>query len=492
MIYQYRNIRLSAALLGYMAAANRGNGAASPRQKPRFAKGQRSPCDVRFLLFHTPFPCSSWGWQLRKWIVVVAVACCSAGVQADEGSPNQGVLGDWGGSRTRPYQDGVDFQLRYFAEPAYNAQGGTTHLLRSADQFTAGATFDLDRLWGWPEAKFQVTLTDRNGENLSAVANLGTLMQVQQVYGRGSIVRLTELSYEQALLEGAVDLKLGRLGVGADFFPWSCQFMNLGFCGSLPGNIVSTWYNWPVSQWATRLQFNFAGDWQLKLGVYQINPSFLENKNGLTLGSPAGTIGALIPVEVDWTPKLGNDRLPGTYRIGAWYDTSNQPDVFLAANNQPLVLNPGVPALQRNGESGFYLNFQQQLTAVPGDASRGLSLFANYVQADRDTATINQLISLGVLYTGPFDARPQDVLGFAVGRTQVNPRVADGQTLQNNTGLGPPVPVQGTEYPFELFYNINATRWLSLSPAVQYVVHPGGTSANPNVLVLGLNFGITF
>jgi porin len=81
-----------------------------------------------------------------------------------------------------------------------------------------GATLDLDKLWAWPKAKFQLTLTNRDGKNLSDEADLGTLMQVQQVFGRGSITRLTELSYQQSFLGDMLDLKLGRLGVGADFF----------------------------------------------------------------------------------------------------------------------------------------------------------------------------------------------------------------------------------------------------------------------------------
>ena len=163
-----------------------------------------------------------------------------AGTAAQGTSPNQGLLGDWGGARTRLYQSGIDFQLSYFAEPAYNLQGGSQRLLRSADQIVGGATFDLDKLWSWPKAKVQLTLTDRNGKNLSADADLGTLMQVQQVYGRGSIVRLTEFSYQQSFLDDALDVKLGRLGVGSDFFPWSCVYMNLSFCGSLPWRLSST------------------------------------------------------------------------------------------------------------------------------------------------------------------------------------------------------------------------------------------------------------
>ena len=429
---------------------------------------------------------------LRACCVVLVTTWCCALAHAQAASPNQGLLGDWGGWRTELYQAGVDFQLNYFNEFAYNTSGGNARLGRYADQSTAGVTLDLDKLLAWKKAKFQLTLTNRNGKNLSADADLGTLMQVQEVYGRGSIVQLSQLYYQQSFMEGALDLKFGRLPVDDDFFPWSCDFMNLSFCGSLPGNIVATWYNWPVSQWAGRVKVAVAAEWDVKVGVYQINPGYLKNQNGLRLASPPGTIGALIPVELTWSPKFGAAQLPGTYRIGGWYDTSTQPDVYLAANGQPQVLSPGVPPLLHNGESGFYLNFQQQLTNDAGDNSRGLTVFANWVQADRNTATIDQLISLGLLYTGPFASRPKDLAGLAVGRTQVNPRVAEGQTSQNSSGTVPPVPVQDSEYPFELFYSFAATPWLTLGPVVQYVYRPGGTSANPNVTVIGLNFGVIF
>ena len=428
---------------------------------------------------------------MHKRLVVLALAWCSINACADEGSPNQGLLGDWGGLRTRLYQKGIDFQLGYVFELAYNAQGGDQELTRYADQVTLGATFDLDKLWGWSNSKFQITITDRNGRNLSADANLGTLQQVQEIFGRGQTWRWTQFWYDGVFLGGVADVKLGRLGVGEDFMPFSCTFQNLSFCGSLPGNIVSTWFNWPVSQWATRLKINLAPEWYLKVGVYQVNPSYLETKNAFKLNNPSGTIGALVPAELGWTPKLGQAALPGTYRVGVWYDSSDQPDVFLAANNMPLVLSPGVPPLTRNHEAGSYAMVQQQITTVDGNPSRGLSLFANFVQADRHTATIDQLITLGLFYMGPFDARPQDEFGFAVGRTHVNSRVADGQALQNGAGLGP-VPVQSSEYPVELYYSIYATPWLSLRPNIQYVHHPGGIGQNSDVVVLGLKTEVRF
>jgi porin len=83
------------------------------------------------------------------------------------------------------------------------------------------------------------------------------------------------------------------------------------------------------------------------------------------------------------------------------------------------------------------------------------------------------MLRLSPVLTGPFNARPQDVLGIAAGRTHVNPRLAEGQRLQNASTTNTPVPVQNSEYPFKIFYNFNVTRRLSISPA-------GGTRAYPN------------
>jgi porin len=424
---------------------------------------------------------------LLPYVAVLAFGCPSI-VYAQQ-SPNQGLLGDWGGLRTRLYERGIDFQLGYTVELAYNSQGGDANLLRYADQVAVATTLDLERLLGWSDAKFQITLTDRNGQNLSDEANLGTLMQVQEIFGRGHSWRWTQFWYEQAFLDNQLDVKAGRLGVGEDFMSFSCEFQNLSFCGSLPGNIVSTWFNWPVSQWAARLKVSFAPDWDIKVGAYQINPDNLDPHLGLQLGNIEHGTGTLLPAELGWSSKLGAAQLPGSYRVGAWYDSSNQSSVSVAADGSALALSPGAAPRIESNQAGLYVMLQQQVTAPGGDVSRGLTLFANFVQADRDTATIDQLIIAGAFYVGPFPGRPQDDVGFAIGRTHVNSRVADGQELQNTAGLGP-VTVQHSEYPYELYYTFQVGNWLSLRPNLQYIHRPGGTDQNDDVVVIGLKAGV--
>jgi porin len=51
---------------------------------------------------------------------------------------------------------------------------------------------------------------------------------------------------------------------------------------------------------------------------------------------------------------------------------------------------------------------------------------------------------------------------------------------------------EGNEYAVELYYSWSPIPSLYLRPNLQYVVHPGGTSANPNAFVVGLKSAVSF
>lgn len=399
-------------------------------------------------------------------------------------APEPWLLGDWNGARTRLRERGIEFQFGYTGEFAYNAAGGSENEAAYTDQYAAGVTFNLDRLIGLPNAKFHTTLTERTGRNLSDDADLGTLQQVQEVYGRGQTIRLTDFWYQQTYGSGLIDWKVGRIPVGEDFASFSCDFQNLTFCGSDPGNIVGNYiFNWPISQWATRLKVNLNGFGYVEAGVYDVNPKYLGTHAQVLPVWYSGSTGALIPVEVAWLPNFGDEALPGSYKFGGWYDTSSADDVVEDINGDPLVLS-GLPAVQHRGRYGGYINFRQQLTGK-------LSVFVNAVMADKRTSTTDRQIAAGLVYTGPFKARPDDDVGFAVGTTHVNSRVADVEALQNALRSGP-VAVQKSEYAFELYYTYRPTPGLLFRPNLQYIHHPGGTAENDDVFVVGLKTSANF
>jgi porin len=471
------------------------------RSAGRFAPSHRRPQQNE----------SGQGWriaprQLNGVAVALATLLAVNGAHAEDpaaktsdettaaAAPVPWLLGDWGGYRTRLQQDGVDLQLGYTSEIAINTQGGTDKKARYTDQWTFGTTLDLDRLLGLHDARFQITFTDRNGRNLSDDAHLGTLQQVQEVFGRGQTWRLTQFWFDQKYFDGLLDWKVGRLGVGEDFASFACDFQNLTFCGSDPGNLVGNYiFNWPVSQWATRLKVALDDFGYVQIGAYDINPKYLNTdaEDALLPVFFSDSTGVMLPVEVAWLPQFANGTLPGSYKFGVWVDTSDASDVVNVLGTV-AASNPGVPVDQDHGRFGGYINFEQQVTRTATENPKGgLRLFLNAVFADDRTATTDRQIAGGLLYTGPFSSRPDDDIAFAVGTTHVNDRVADAQALGNGLGLGP-TPVQHSEYVFELYYTLRPVSGLLFRPNLQYILDPGGTSHNEDAFVMGLKVGADF
>jgi len=413
---------------------------------------------------------------------------CAGIARADQWTTPQTpwLLGDWGGLRTRLFQQGFDFQFGYVNEFGTNTEGGVKRFAGYSDQDTIGTTFDLERLLGIRDAIFQVTFTERTGRNLVADAQLNTLQLVQEVWGRGQTARLTQFWYDQQYFNGFVDWKAGRMPFGADFAAFSCNYQNLTFCGADVGNLVGNYvFNWPISQWATRVKFNLSKYWYLQVGAYDQNQQYLGYTEALLPVFYSGSSGVMYPVELAWLPVFGNGKLPGSYKFGGWYSTGTANDVVLDVNGNFAKLT-GLSPMPDRGLYGAYINFQQQVTHPDtSNPASGLNLFLNAVMADRRTAFTDRQIAVGGIYTGAISWRPYDDIGFAAGTTHVNSRVASVENLINDLGMGP-VGVQHSEYVMEVYYSWVPALGAILRPNIQYVITPGGTSFNKNALVFGL------
>lgn len=400
-----------------------------------------------------------------------------------QGSAPPGLFADWRHARTWLGDRGFDVSARYASESGYNVTGGQRKKLTETGQVDFGAKIDMEKIAGIEGGTLQATVTWRRGRNLSDDAGLGTLQQVQEVFGRGQTVRVTQLWYEQKIGD-TIDLKLGRTNPGADFAVFSCHFQNLSFCGAQPGNLVGDyWYNWPVSQWGGRVHVDVGGGAYVRVGAYEVNP--LNLRNNFFVARWHGATGALIPVEAGRT-RLGDTGHVGSYKVGAWYSTANGDDVLLDINRRPIAIT-GLAPLQHAGRYGVYANLQQQLTGTSkdGKALTGLGIFANVTQADRATSVTDNQATVGIFYKGLLPGLEGDVLGLAVGRTNVNGRAADADRLVPGT------PVRDAEYAAELYYSLTPVPWLELQPNLQWIHHPGGVRTRGDVGVLGLKAAVT-
>ncbi len=404
------------------------------------------------------------------------------------------LFGDWGGVRSRLSDLGVDVTVTGLDEAVANLSGGLQRTAQEAGQVGLQANFDLQKIIGLPGGSFGGTVVDRWGRNLAADAGIPALQLLNEVYGRGNIVRLEEFAYKQKLFDDRIEFTVGRLAFGDEFFSFSCDFINLTFCGAPPGNVVDYVYNWPISQWAAVGKLNLPSDVYLKAAAYDSNPAYLDTTPNIALlpSVPDNSQGVLVPVELGWKPRFG--ALAGDYQLGGWYNSSAALNVATSLNGEPILVS-GLPGIPGHGRYGFSMELQQQLThdSASADPKNGLYAFFNATFADRRTSTQDYQIALGLIQQGVGPARPKDGFGLAVGTTQVNPNIANAQIEANSLGVGPGY-VQRNEYATEVWYGWQATGWMNLKFSAQYVVCPGGYSAptNRNAFVLGVRTTVDF
>ncbi len=401
------------------------------------------------------------------------------------------LLGDWDGARTRLHESGVDVQLGWTNETAHNSDGGERSLTRNAGQFVLGTTLDLERLWNWHGARFQITADKRYGRNVADEAGIGVAMNAHEIYGRGQTWWLTNFYLQQDFADGRVSLRAGKMPVGSDFGYDECHFLNTTACGSTPGNMEGRyWYNWPIGSWGLRAQVGLSAETYLKAGIFQVGADYVDDHwardNGWKLVNPH-TDGALVPVEFGWTPRLAG--LAGHYRLGAWVSSAGGEDLYLNRDGLPLGSAGGQP-LHRDRSRGDYLSLKQQLTGSADGT--GLHGFVNLTRADSRTARYDAQAVAGVFYQGlPWHAA--DSVGMMAGITSVSDRYTDRARLWNQFHPDDrQVPAGGAEKVVEAFYEWRPLPSITLRPSVQYIASPGGEASRHDAVVWGVKSAIAF
>lgn len=408
-------------------------------------------------------------------------------------STSPDLLGDWGGERTRLASEGVFLFFDYDGQAVHNLSGGDSQLTRLANQWVFGASLDFDKLFAWKGASFDVMVTNRSGRDLSEDAKLGADYGVVNNYGIAETWWLTEFALDQKFLNDKIEWRIGRTSAGTDFNKTDlCDFMNLVYCGTPFTNVTSysTFFN--MGRFGTSIKVFSSKDDYFSIGAYQVNPKYYDPSwavaHGLSFDIPSGTTGWMYPVQYEWAGKMAG--MPGTYQVGAWYSTAPISDLFFDAKHQPLGVS-GLPALERRGDYGAYIDVDQRLT---DDNGKGLSLFLNMVQSNPQTEAIDREVNIGLKYHEPFE-RPNDYIGVGVGAYLNNDRLYKTFVAQHGTDYDAVAQAfvgHGYEYHLEAFYKWSVLRSVQLMPDIQYIYHPGASSRNDDVFVLGLTTQISF
>ena len=115
------------------------------------------------------------------------------------------LLGEWPGIRSKLSDLGIDVSLTGVDEAVLNLSGGERRIAQEAGQVALQAKFDLQKSLGLQGASFLVTLVDRWGRDAATDAGIPALQLLNEVYGRGNIVRLEEFAWNQKLFGDLIE-----------------------------------------------------------------------------------------------------------------------------------------------------------------------------------------------------------------------------------------------------------------------------------------------
>jgi porin len=197
-----------------------------------------------------------------------------------------------------------------------------------------------------------------------------------------------------------------------------------------------------------------------------------------------------LPVEVGYEPRFGEAKLPGHYKIGFGYDSSNTYRDFSAA-----LTAPGVSAPTHTGNTQVWVLVDQMLLRQgPGDQD-GIIALGGFIHNDPENSVYAEQYFVGALDRGFWAARPQDTVALLFTYNTVSGQLGKVQAQEMDLGLplsNGATGVQTHEMLLEVNYNIHVYRGLSFQPDFQYVIRPNAQSNIHNAAVFGFRAHVWF
>jgi porin len=162
--------------------------------------------------------------------------------------------------------------------------------------------------------------------------------------------------------------------------------------------------------------------------------------------------------------------------FGLWRYSGKLPAID-AAPSDPA------PAMRRS--SGAYAIGEWRIIGREPSPSRTLSAFAQVGTASSATNRFGSYIGAGLVGTGWIPGRDADQIGLSVASARNGAAYARSQSALGQAAAH-------AETTIEASYLMQLTKWLTLQPDLQYVIHPDTQRSLANAWVVQLRFELSF
>jgi len=410
------------------------------------------------------------------------------------------LLGENGGMPKALSDLGLSYGLQDINEAWSNASGGRRQIqtYNGLTMFSVG--LDTKAAFGWEGGTFNVSAFQIRGRSLATDAT--SALQTNTGINALGTTRFWEIWFQQLFAGGAADIKLGQVSLDTEFMTsqGSSLFLNtmMGWSMYPSANLYAGGPAYPLSSLGVRLRYRANDNVTILGGVFADNPPGGPfNADGQLLGSSrwGGNFnlrtGALAIGEIQYAfnqPTVGEDGkpkpaegLPGTYKLGFWYDSGTFFSQRTDSAGIPLAspYSNGDPRRQ-GGNWSLYGVADQAIWRPAQDGAQMLSLFVRAMGGPGDRNLISFSLNGGITLKDPLamPERENDTLGVGLGIARLSGGAIGYDQDVNHFGGN--IPVRSTETFVELTYQFAIAPWWQIQPDFQYVFSPGGGIVNPN------------
>ena len=386
---------------------------------------------------------------------------------------DNGLTGDWGGSRRALAQQGLQINLENIGDVFFIRQGDNRETTYS-NLFSAAFTFDMEKLANISGGSAFLWIADTAGDNPADV--IGSIHAPSSI-AAADAVRLLEAWYEQASDDDRLGILVGFYAVDSEFDYKSTFdiFVGGGFGTGL--DLSESGLNgpsvYPVTSFGTRIRFSFSENVQGRLAVLDGVPGDPDDPTATAVFDFSSAQGIFTIGELEWASGPGSRF--GRYTLGAWHYTTTFDDILDTESD-------GTP-VQRKGSSGVYAYGERALFSKPGNPEEGFFGVVRAGVADPDVQQVAGFYGAGVIYRGLLPARFEDSLGIGFTTAVNGDKYKQAQVLAG-------APVTNTETEVVLVYAARLMRWLQVQPVLQYFINPGTDPTADNALLFGVRIGI--
>ncbi len=367
---------------------------------------------------------------------------------------------------------GITPLVSYTAQLMGNPTGGLAQGYTYGGALNGVVAWDLDKLFGVPGLSFVVGGAWSTGRSLST-EDIGNLFFVQSAFSGTGEVSLQQMYFQQQFFDGSLAIAAGRLAPGNTFatLPVFNYYLSGGI-NPIPGSLVyndpSFTQSPPGAEWGAQIVYDPIVPLELSLGIYSTDPlAAVGGEHGVHFSLQQGNSGVLMVFQVNYrlNQAKADTGLPGEYAIGGFYDTNT----FTSLSPPPRTVS---------GNYAVYAMFQQMVYRDgPPRSKRGLTVWGEVAVSPRQSASlIPYLLAGGLSYRGLVSARELDVASVGV---------VSGIISRH-------IPKASAETVLEANYQATLPFGFSITPDVQYVIRPSGSSRIKNALVLGLQLAASF